>query len=171
MPRPISLSFRAALESPNNDDPPIVFLRITHATLGDPLRICGDLTDFVLDGDTYIGFPFVFQILSDTDTAPVAKLGIQNVDDRIGRALRSISTPLGIEMEIYAASDWDLTVRPRVPLGTPALQYRATNLELRQVRVDASAVSGTLMSRSYIDEPWPSLKALPSVLPGVHRGG
>ena len=169
MPRAFSATFRANLEDPHNDDPPLVFLTFSHDDWGDDLRFVWDVKDYVLDGDTYIGFPFALELLSDSEEAPTGRLSIQNVDRMIGEAVRGLTTSPSLKIEIYPASDWDLTLDPRTPLGTPALQYRAEHLELGDVQVDAMAVQASLRSWDYVQEPWPSRRAVQPLLPALFR--
>ena len=167
--RSLPTTFRAALEDPHNDDPPLVFLTLSHADLTDPIRCVWDTVDYVLSSNTYIGFPFEISLPSDGDGEPQGRLTIQNVDRRIGEAVLALSGPPLVTIEIYAASDWDLTVVPRVPLGTPALAYRAGNLYFRQISVDASTASGALTSWNFASQPWPGKVAMAGILPGLFR--
>lgn len=167
--RSIIAAFRASLEDVHNDDPPLVFLTLEHDDLDEPLRFVWDTVDYILDGDTYIGFPFDVTLLSDGEEAPRGRLSVQNVDRAIGDAIRGLTSPPQATIEIYAASDFDLTVKPRVALGTPALAYRASNLYFRQTSVDAMTAQGDLVSWDYINQPWPSKYAMPSLLPGLFR--
>lgn len=167
--RTFSTTFRAALEAPYNDDPPMVFITIEHDSLVAPIRCVYDVVDYVLDGDTYVGFPFDVVLVSDSEDAPRGRLSVQNVDRIIGEAVRELSSPPKVTIEIYPASDFDLTVRPRVPLGIPQLAYRAAFLYLRNVSVDVLTASGDLTSWEYANLPWPSKFATQALLPGLFR--
>jgi hypothetical protein len=167
--RSIPTTFRASLEDPHNDDPPLVFLTLDHDDFLQPLRFVWDVVDYVLAGETYLGFPFEISLLSDSADAPRGKITVQNVDREIGEAVRGLSGPPSVTIEIYAASDFDLSVAPRVALGTPALVYRASHLYFRQVQVDVLTASGDLTSWDYVNQPWPSKFATQALLPGLFR--
>lgn len=167
--RSLPTTFRAAIEDPNNDDPPLVFLTLSHDDLVEPLRFVWDVVDYILNGRVYIGFPFEITLLSDQEEAPRGQLVVQNIDRKVGAVVQSLSNPVGVAIEIYSASDFDLTVRPRVAIGTPQRAYRADNLYLRNVSGDAMTVSGELTSWDYISQPWPSRYAVESLLPGLFR--
>lgn len=168
--RTFSTTFRAALEEQHNDDPPVFFLTIEHDTLAAPIRCVYDVVDYVLNGETYVGFPFEVVLVSDSEDAPRGRLSVQNVDRIIGEAVRGLSSPPRVTIEIYPASDFDLTVRPRVALGTPQRAYRSALLYLRNVSVDVLTASGDLTSWEYANLPWPSKFAVPGLLPGLARG-
>src|SRR5262245_4438661 len=119
MARSLSSTFRASLEDRNNGDPAIVFLTFTHAAWAQPLRFNWDVQDFVLGGNTYTGFPFALELLTDSESSPTGKLVIQNVDKMIGEAVRELSSSPTITIEIYPASDFNLDADPRTPIGTP----------------------------------------------------
>jgi hypothetical protein len=172
MPRNITDVFRSRVEDPHNPDPALIFVTLDHADLDDPIRVVSDSDkmNYVLGGDTYVGFPFKCSILSDGEDAPRGKLMLQNVDRSVGLAAKALTRAPSATLEIYLASDWDLTVVPRVPLGTPARAYRATGLFFRQISVDAVSASGSLESGNFATQPWPSIPASQGLLPCLFRG-
>lgn len=167
--RTFSTTFRAALEEPYNDDPPMVFITINHPTLLQPIRCVFDVVDYVLNGNSYVGFPFEIVLVSDSEDAPRGRLSVQNVDRIIGEAVKGLTSPPQVTIEIYPASDFDLTVSPRVALGTPQLAYRAAFLYLRNISVDVLTASGDLTSWQYANLPWPGKFATQALLPGLFR--
>lgn len=169
MPRSLSTTFRSNIEDPHADDPAVVFLTFSHDDWADDYRFCWDTKDFVLDGETYLGFPFALELLTDSEDAPSGRLAVQNVDRMIGEAVRDLTDSPTLQIDVYAASDWDLTADPRTPLGTPTLQYSAANLYLREVSVDVAAVEAFLRSWDFVREPWPSKRATQTDLSGLYR--
>lgn len=167
--RAIPTTFRAALEDPFNDDPPLVFLTLDHADFAVPIRVVWDVEDYTLSGDRYIGFPFEIVLPTDTDDAPRGRITIQNVDRSVGEAVRNLSGPPSVVIQIYMASDFDLSVVPRVALGIPQLCYIASSLYFRNVTVDVISASGDLTSWDYVNQPWPSKFATQGLLPPLFR--
>lgn len=165
--RSIPADIRAAIEREQNDDPILVFLTFTHPSLYEPIRVVSDPENFILDGFTHTGFTFDIQLLSDNDSMPQAKLTIQNVDKLIGQAIMRAVDPPRLEIQVIAASEFDLTVTPRTELATAARMYRAQQLYLTNVEADAFALSGTIRSWDYVQEQWPALRATETRFPSL----
>ena len=110
MPRIISPSFRRSLEEPRSADYPIVLLEITHPSLTQPIRVANDIVSYIFEGDTYIGFPFEFEIVGDTDQVPRGQLRIQNVDRRLSEAILELTSPPRVDLLIFASSDFSDTL-------------------------------------------------------------
>jgi hypothetical protein len=167
--RPIPPAIARELDQPETAEAVLVFLRISHPALPDDLRIVADPADYVLDGKTWTGFEFDIRLLSDTDAPPRTELTVQNVDRRIGEAILSLDGPARLDIDVIAASQFDLTVEPRVQAkaGTVERIYTARHLTLVDVRADALQLTGTIRSRDYTQEAWPSMRATQDTFPGL----
>lgn len=166
--RQLGATFRAEIEDPNNPDPALVFITFDHETWDDPKHFNWDVRNYEFDGKFWIGFPFQLVLPGDGESSPQGSLAIQNVDREIGETIKALRDAPTVEIQIYSAVDFDLTVDPAVPLGTPARAYHAQYLFLREITVDAMSVQGQLMSWDYIQEPWPSRRATSALLPGLY---
>ncbi len=169
MTRNVTASFRRSVEANFADEVDLCFLTISHPTMYEPIRVVWDTKDFVYSGNTFVGFPFDLQILSDDETPPTARLSIQNVDPRIGDTIRSLTTPPRLKIELMSSADFNLTVDPRVQLVTPTVIYSADKLFLTNVTVDAMFVSGTIQGWNYLQRVWPGQRAMQSSFPGLFR--
>lgn len=169
MPRTLSASFRQAVESRYSDAVDLVFLTISHPTLAEAIRVVSDTVDYVYDGETWTGFPFDLQLLSDDDQPPQAKLEIQNVDTLIGRTVRALSLPPRLKIELLSSADFDLNADPRTALGTPSVEYTADALFLVDVTMDAMTVSGTIRGWDFLQRVWPGRRATQDRYPGLFR--
>jgi hypothetical protein len=171
MARQISASLRKELEDQETGDAILVFITITHPDLDEAIRVVSDTVDYVWNSDTYIGFPFDIQLLTDNDSPPRASLTIQNVDRRIGNAIDSLTSPPRFRIDVMGASWFDQTVVPRVAIDSPEPEadYTADRLFLSDVTVTAFEVSATIVSWNYVQEVWPGIRATQSRLPGLYR--
>ncbi len=169
MPRNITPEVRADLQSQASPHAILGFLTITHRNLPDPIRVVSDPLDFVVDGQTYIGCPFEFQLLTDEDQAPTTTLRVQNVDRRIGEAIRTVTDRAQVTLEARSTADFDLSVVPRVEIASVAPIYAFRHFDLMDVTVNAIEVSGTLALRDYSAEPWPGKRATMSRAPALFR--
>lgn len=161
----------------NRQDSPefyLVFLTIQHRVLVDPIRVVSDTKSFVLKdaastARTYLPYKFGIQLLSDSENMPTAKLTIQNVDRRIGKAIQEATEPAKLMIEVVAGSEFDLTVDPRVEVSTAERIYVAENLTLFDVEANPLQLTGTLRSWDYTQEIWPGTRATQDRFPGLFR--
>jgi|GEM_PF-1949239 len=169
MPRTISASFRNAAESQYEDEVDLAFLTISHELLADPIRVVWDAKDFVWNGNTYIGFPFDLVLLSDDDNSPprAAQIQFQNVDSRIGETIRTLPQSPRIQIDLLHSDDFDLTVTPRTPIGTPSSINAGSKLFLSNCKVDVLTVTGDLTGYDFSQIVWPSERATQQTFPGL----
>jgi hypothetical protein len=171
--RNITASFRYIAESNFVDDVDLVFLTISHPLLLEPIRVVLDDKDFIFGGETYTGFPFDIEILSDDEKPPTARLAIQNVDSRIGEAIRSLITPPRLKIQLLSSSDFDLSLDPREEWGggSPGATavYTADKLFLTNVQVDVLTVAGNIEGWDYLQRVWPGVRAQQDIFPGLFR--
>ncbi len=180
MPRDISTLIRSSLEGPRDGEIFLTFLIIAHPDLSPSIYVVNDVaTDagatvtYQYAGNTYIAFPFDLELLTDGDASPVGRLTIQNVDRVLGEAVRALTTAPTVEFRMIPASEFDLTVNPRVgATGSPeeiTPIYVATGLEMRGISVDAMSISGEVAAINDAQEPWPSIRATQARTPGLFR--
>jgi hypothetical protein len=169
MPRTITSAFRTAAQSSFRDEVDLIFLTITHADLGLPIRVVWDTKDFVYGGNTFIGFPFDLELLSDDESPPTARLQIQNVNPQIGDSIRSLLTPPRIKIQLLSSLDFNLNVTPRTEIGTATVIYSADQLFLINVSVDAMVISGQIVGWDYVQRVWPAERATAANFPGLFR--
>jgi hypothetical protein len=172
MTRNVTTSFMRSSEARFSDEVDLIFLRIVHPSIT-TIRVVNDTTDYLLDTgtglNTYIGFPFDIEILSDDESPPSAKLTIQNVDPRIGDSVRSLLKPPTLSIGLYSSADWDLTVTPRTPIGAPTLIYGAGSLFLTNITVDIIQITGTIVGWDYLQRVWPAERASEANFPALFR--
>ena len=147
MPRVISQSFRTSVLAQNSGDVALLFAEIDHPDWANPLRFVSDTSDYVWNGNTYLGAIFDVQILTDNDNPPTAQFTFPNIDRSIGELISSTVMPPTIQLDIVHSAFFNLAVSPRVPLGAqPTAEYTAKNLWIADVTVDAVQVSGRIVS-------------------------
>lgn len=108
------------------------------------------------EGNLYIAFNFSLQLPTDeADSPPVARLSIDNVSQEIAIAIRSITSPPSVDMEIVRAE------------ATDVVEIPFTGFHLRNAQWDMNNVSGDLMVEDFMMEPYPSGTFTPSRFPGL----
>ena len=167
--RTVPAGVRREIDREESAEQLLAFLTITHPFLSTPIRVVSDPVDFVLGGNTFDGFEFNIQILTDNDNSPFAQLSIQNVDRRIGEVLRGMDNPANLLLQVIAGSEFNLTVDPRTEIATAAVTYSADQLHLIGVDGDVLFITGRLMVRDYSKEIWPGVMATQDRFPGLYR--
>lgn len=163
--RTLLAGFRDSIESQYNSDAIVIFATVTHDDI-DNLYFNSDIIDYVYEGNTYIGAAFSIQIVTDDEQPPQAKVAIHNVDQVIGETVRALSNSPQIKIEMFAKSDFT-DDNPRVPVGTPTVEYSAPFLFLRNVRCDDISLSADLAGTDFSTEPYPAIRATADRLPGL----
>lgn len=145
----------------------IAFMRIDHPSLSEPIRAVSDVLPYSWDGHEWIAAPFEFTMVTDDDAAPTAQITVQNVDRRIGTALRSMRDRATISVWLLTSADFDLSVNPREPLGTVTPLYQFLRYDLTDVSLDPVQITGRVGLRDYAREAYPGILATSSRFPGL----
>ena len=170
MVRQITPEIREDLQTQLSPHALLGFLTITHNNLSEPVRVVSDPLDFVVGGLHFFGCPFEFQLLPDGDQAPTTQIRVQNVDRRIGEAIRTVTDRAQVMLEARSTADFDLSAVPRTELpGGSSVIYGFRYFDLMDVTVNPLEVTGTLMIRDYTQEPWPGKRATQTRTPGLFR--
>lgn len=172
--RTLSSTYRNALEASASGVNLPIFLKLTDG-VGAPVRVVSDTVDYLwaegaIDLQRYQGFPFMIEVLGDDGRPPRGRLTIQNVDARIGARVQALSEAPGATITLLSSDDFGAATgdpKTRSPLGTPVIEYQALHLALRNISVDALAVSADIVSYDYTSEPWPQIRSTPDLLPGL----
>lgn len=152
--RSLSPAAVAAMNAPESGEVWLVLLTISNPGMT-TIRVVSNNEDITSRGNTYLAFPFEIELPGqDPDSPSSARLRIDNVDKRIVEAVRSITTPPNVTIEVVLASQPD----------TVEIAY--TDLTLRSVEYDADSVRGELTFESIFSEPV-TLTITPNRFPGL----
>ena len=165
--RTIPAAVAKEIERQTSPDALIWFLTITHVSLAVPIRVVSDHFDYIVDGETYQGFPFDALPLNDNDQQPSAELIVPNIDRRIGRALENAKGRAIVQATARTTSEFDLTLDPREAIGGLTSIYSWQQFELTEVQGDAMMLTGRISLIDYSQEPWPYLRATADRCPGL----
>jgi hypothetical protein len=172
MPRSLSTQFLRETLDPQSGQFVPVFLDISHASMTQTIRIVSDVVDYIYDDNRYTGFPFQLSLISDDERPPRAQISVQNADRRIGIWLLGLVTPPRLRLRVIADAAFgvkDKKQNARLPLGTPAVEYDADYLTLRNITIETLTISGDIGSYDFSSEPWPAIRSTRDRLPGLFR--
>jgi hypothetical protein len=145
----------AWLTARESGDPAVLLLTASHPEWGAAYRLARNTADVTSRGEVFRAAMFAADVVTDSDGPPRATLTIPNVDREIGQMVLRLSSPPQITLEVVALS------APDEPI------YRAARLELRNVSIDALAVSGDLASHDYSSEPCGRVRVIPGRFPAL----
>ena len=129
----------------------VVLLEISHSDLAEPIRISGDAQDVTHLTNVYTRYPFTISLPTDEqDSTPVAQIEIDNVSQTITASLRGLSSPPSFALKVIR------TAAPDV------VEVEWSDFELKAVGYDALTITGALTVESFLVEPYPAGKFLPT---------
>lgn len=154
--RSLSAALKAGLFAQETGEVILPLLTVTHASMS-TLRFVRNQTSITSRGNTYVPYPFDALLPDDTDEGEMrVQITIDAIDRQIIIAIRSLTTPPGILLELIRAADPD-TVEMSVP-----------DCLLRSVEYDAQVITGQLGFQEDIrNEPFPQHTFTPNLFPGL----
>lgn len=151
MSRSLSTTARAAIYAQETGEVFLLLLTIDHDDLDSPIRVVDNTEDVTSRGDTYVAFPFDIALPDESpDSISAVRLTIDNVDRQVVDALRSISTPATVTLEVVLASDPD------------TVEAGPFDLSLRSADYTAEVVTAELVYEDVLNEPFPGGRFIPS---------
>lgn len=134
----------------------LTLLTITHASIITPLRFVDNTVDITSNGELYIAYPFRIALPEDSEEAPPkAQLTLDNVTRDLTAIIRTITTPLNIDISVVRLDSLD-----DVEVSLP--QFKMRNIEW-----DVLTISGDLTLDDVMNEPFPARAFTPSEYPGL----
>lgn len=143
MPKPLSSSLKANLNTITSDEHPLILLEITHEDLSIPLRVVNDKKEVISQGEAFIPCPFELVLPDENEgQLPRASIKITNV----GRALtywieRSMGA-MGAEIKIII-----------IQRSNPNLHEWSITMGMSNVVMDIENVTASLDFRDILNLP------------------
>jgi hypothetical protein len=161
--RVMSPRARQALYAPETSEVFLALLVVSHPTIVDgPLRFANNMEDVysTAGGEAtpqhYLACPFTITLPEETsDKLPEAQIAIDNVDQRIVEAVRTMQTPPTMTLYLVLASTPDIVEAGPFVFTLKSAQYNATQ------------VTGILAFTNILNEPFPWRIFNPADWPGV----
>lgn len=159
MPRIVSETALAAMLAQQTEQIFLICLTISHTSLASPIRLVNDTLELETSEGTYLPFPFMAVLPEDSEeTITGITVRIDNVDQRVIEALRSITTAPTMTMSVRLRSTPDT-----VEAGPYVFQ-------MKSAVYDAQTIDATLsFEEDFLTEPFPKDSFTPQTTPGLFR--
>ncbi|MDD3492348.1 MAG: DUF1833 family protein [Candidatus Thermoplasmatota archaeon] len=155
--REVSDSFKAAVFAQETEEVFLILVTVEHQEMENPIRLVNNIENIISRGESYLACPLQIELPIDADEqSPVAKLTMDNLDKIIIAALRTISDPPTVHLELVRASAPDV------------IEAAFYDLTLKQVNYDYFKIEGMLTYENLLAEPWPAHTFTPSYFPGLY---
>lgn len=157
MARNISQTAMQAMLARETGEQFLFTLKIDHADLDSPLKFVNDTQDLQRADGTYLAFPFEVNLPTDRqDDIPKVQLAIDNVDQRIIKAIRPLQTKPQITINIVLRSSPD------------TIEAGPFTMELKKVDYDAHRIRGDIgYEEDFLNEQIPVSSFTPQSTPGL----
>lgn len=145
------------------------FIDIDHESLEEPIGLVLDDADYLFEGRLWHKSRLDLAPVSDSDKPAEANFRFPNIDRRRTALLSTITGSLRVSFRLFSSSWFDTGKTPRVVRSglTPVAAYEAYDLDLVDVTVTPSEVSGRLRGYDYRSEAVPARRAAYSDFPGA----
>lgn len=157
MARNYSSNFRSTINSTSAREAPLLLLEISHTGLTTPIRVVNDVQDLVSNGNTYTALPFRARLPDDLEQGlPRAELSVDNIGKELVQWLEASGGGQGASCRMM-----------QVMLGAPNVIEFEITLDLTNLHMSATEVSGTLGFENLLDRPACTWLYKPEVAPGL----
>lgn len=164
MSRDVTDTLKEEVFAQNTEEVFVTLLTLSHPDLSQPIRVCSDpAVDLVSGsrgtasrGEDFVFLPFeLIPPGQSGDSLPTGRLRVDNVSREIVQAVRLISSPADILIEVVMASAPDV------------VEAVIAGFQLRNIKADALTVEGELSTIRFDMEPFPRGSFTPSQFPGM----
>jgi len=172
MPRSFSAGMTIAANDEQSGVVALVFVKLDHDSWDSPIRVVSDGAPYVWNegsGGNKEWSPcgFTIALPSDTEEAPFGTITIANIDKRIGEGVDAITGPVDCDIWVIKSTEFDQTVSPRTPIGTPAIEATWPGYKLRNFSINAARATAEIFVVDPGAEQY-GRRARKSSLPGLY---
>jgi hypothetical protein len=151
----LSPELLAQLFTQESNDPFLTLITLTHESFS-TIRLVNNSVDIVSRGETFSAFPVKITLpVDDGESAREVRMEFDNVGLEILDEIRSVTTPIGVKLEMVLASIPD------------AVQIELGELAIHQINYNKSRISAVLIMDGFLNTEITSEKYVPSIYPGI----
>lgn len=157
MARSYSAAYKRKVGATGADESPLILLEIDNDAWANPIRVCNDNQDLVHNGNTFVSYSYDVVLPDDKDKQlPRAKLVIDNAGEDLTGPLDASRGGVGTTVRFIEV----LRSNPN------NIEWEAT-MDLTNVTVQWTQVSGQLGYENLLDRPAVALDFRPNTAPGL----
>jgi|APSaa5957512535_1039671.scaffolds.fasta_scaffold24131_3 hypothetical protein len=135
-----------------------VLLTISHADLAAPIRVVNNNEAIISNSNTFLAFPFKARLPdSKGDSPPRAQVVIDNTDQQLATAIRTISSKATVLPQVIRGADPD------------TIERTYATFDMRNATWDASSMTFDLVLEDVETEPFPAGSFTPAEFPGLFK--
>lgn len=155
MSRQLSNQLLTQIFSQNSNDPFLVLFTLTHDDFG-VIRLVNNRTDITSRGNVYTAFGASIGLPTDDgETVREVTMELDNVSLELIQALREVTTPIDVQIEMILASIPD------------SVQMSLEELQISTISYNKQTISARLMMDGFLSTSIPSENYDPSNFPGI----
>ena len=134
----------------------LILVDINHESLSEPHRIVKNPEEIVFGSNSYSPYPFSAELPGDNGESPgVGKLTVSNVDYTISNLIRSITSPISVDIRVVLSTD----------LNDVQVEY--LGLKGRSVPYDANTITFELSYEDVLNAGFPGRTYNLSIFPNL----
>ena len=154
MSNEISNELKQQIFAQESDDPFLTLVTLTHPFF--TARLVNNTTDIVSNGFTFTAFPMKIRLpIDDGETSRDFTIELDNVSLELITNLRSVTTAIGVKIELILASIPDV------------VQMAHEDLQIRSIAYDSKRISAKIVLDNFLTVGLTSERYNPSNFPGL----
>lgn len=151
----LSPALLAQIFSQESNDPFLTLLTLTHESI-DTVRLVNNTKDITSRGEVFQAFPMQVRMpVDDGETTRSFQIEFDNVSLLLIEAIRTVTTPIKVKLEMVLASMPD------------AVQISHEDLEIKNISYNKRRVTATIILDNFLNTEVTSEKYFPSNFPGL----
>lgn len=156
MSQDLSNELKAQLFSQSSTDPLLTLITLSHASFASDILLVNNTENIVSRTKTFLQFPVKITLAPDDgETAREIQIEFDNVSLYLTAAVRAVTTPIEVKIEMILASIPD------------AVQFSIEELKIRQVQYDENKITARLYMDDFLTTAVTSERYTPSTYPGL----
>lgn len=156
MANQISPQLLAEFYGPESGDPFLALLTLSHPTLPEDIRLVNNTVDIVSRGLTFTAFPMTVRLPADDgESAREFSIDFDNVGLELIAALRSITSEIGVKLEMILASMPD------------QVQMSQEELKIQNISYTKSRISSKVILDNFLNTEMTSERYTPTNFRGL----
>lgn len=154
--RTLSNPLLAQLYASNSNDPFLVLLTLTHPSFVSTVYLVNNNEDIISNGNTFVAFPMDITIPADDGrTEKNAQIVFDNVSLELIDEIRSVTSPIEVQLQMVLASDPD------------TVEIELSELKMGNVSYNASTITADLYLDDFLNTDLSNEKYTPTIYPGL----